>query len=96
MDIFGNYMTKIAIIQYRQILDLANFLGVRQISVHYFLAKAQRAQRGQNNCIYNGCFLADVASLIEEFPGLTKKDILACIAYANKIIKFKNISFETV
>ena len=36
-----------------------------------------------------------IEDLLKEFPDLTKKDLLACIAYANKIIKFKNISFET-
>jgi len=36
-----------------------------------------------------------IEDLLHEFPDLNEKDIFACIAYANKVIKFKNISFET-
>jgi len=33
-----------------------------------------------------------IDDLLKEFPDLEKEDILACIAYANKVIKFKNTS----
>ncbi len=33
-------------------------------------------------------------TLLQEFPDLERDDILACIAFANRIIKFKNTSFE--
>ena len=32
--------------------------------------------------------------ILTAFPDLEKEDILACIAYANQIIKFKDISFK--
>ncbi len=32
--------------------------------------------------------------ILTTFPDLEKEDILACIAYANQIIKFKDISFK--
>ena len=35
-----------------------------------------------------------IEDLLAEFPDLEKEDILACIAFANRIIKFKNTSFE--
>ena len=32
--------------------------------------------------------------ILSEFPDLEKEDILACLAYANQILKFKDISFK--
>jgi uncharacterized protein (DUF433 family) len=34
-----------------------------------------------------------VDDLINEFPDLQKEDILACIAYATELLKFKDIRF---
>lgn len=34
-----------------------------------------------------------IEELLKEFPDLEKKDILACIAYATEILKFKDVKF---
>ncbi|PSR05377.1 MAG: hypothetical protein BRD50_01150 [Bacteroidetes bacterium SW_11_45_7] len=33
-------------------------------------------------------------NILNEFPDLEKEDILACLAYANQVLKFKDISFK--
>ena len=35
-----------------------------------------------------------VEDVLKTFAELEREDILACIAYANHIVKFKNISFK--
>lgn len=34
-----------------------------------------------------------IEDLLKEFPDLEREDILACIAYASEILKFKDIKF---
>ena len=34
-----------------------------------------------------------VEDLLKEFPDLEREDILACIAYATEILKFKDVKF---
>ncbi|MBY0425745.1 MAG: DUF433 domain-containing protein [Cytophagales bacterium] len=33
---------------------------------------------------------SSIEEILEEFPELTKEDVLACLAYAAKVIHFKN------
>ncbi|MEX0966266.1 MAG: DUF433 domain-containing protein [Bacteroidia bacterium] len=35
-----------------------------------------------------------IEDILAEFPNLEREDILAAIAYANRILQFKNISFK--
>ncbi|MEX0812568.1 MAG: DUF433 domain-containing protein [Chitinophagales bacterium] len=35
-----------------------------------------------------------IDDILEEFPDLEREDVLACISYANNILKFKSTSFK--